>query len=93
MVLPQDKFTDLVNMVLTTTWYTFNSKFYQQIDGIAMRESASSTIAEINMQAHEQTTLSTTFHHVNNLRQNFKFPMVKESNGELAFLNIYKITK
>ena len=23
--IPQDKFFDLVNLVLTTTWYTFNS--------------------------------------------------------------------
>ena len=25
---PQDKFFDIVNLVLTTTWYTFNSQFY-----------------------------------------------------------------
>ena len=34
--IPQDKFLDLVNLVLTTTWYTFNSQFYQQTDGVAM---------------------------------------------------------
>ena len=28
----QDKFLDLVHLVLTTTWYTFNSQFYQQTD-------------------------------------------------------------
>ena len=33
----QDKFLDLVNLVLTITWYTFNSQFYQQTDGVAMR--------------------------------------------------------
>ena len=27
--IPQDKFLDLVHLVLTTTWYTFNSQFYQ----------------------------------------------------------------
>ena len=27
--IDQDKFLDLVNLVLTTTWYTFNSQFYQ----------------------------------------------------------------
>ena len=28
--IPQDKlFLDLVHLVLTTTWYTFNSRFYQ----------------------------------------------------------------
>ena len=26
--IPQDKFLDLVNLVLTTTWYTFISQFY-----------------------------------------------------------------
>ena len=72
MIILQDKFTDLVNMVLTTTWYTFNSKFYQQIDGIAMRQSASSTMAEIHMQPHEQTTLSTTFHHVKKVMEERK---------------------
>ena len=34
--IPQDKFLDLVHLVLTTTWYTFNSQFYQQTDGFAM---------------------------------------------------------
>ena len=26
---PQDKFLDLVHLILATTWYTFNSQFYQ----------------------------------------------------------------
>ena len=60
--IPQDKFLDLVNLVLTTTWYTFNSQFYQQTDGIAMGGPASSTTAEICMQAHECTAISTTLH-------------------------------
>ena len=60
--IPQDKFLDLVNLVLTTTWYTFNSQFYQQTDGIAMGGPASSTTAEIYMQAHESTAISTALH-------------------------------
>ena len=44
--VPQNKFLDLVNLALTTTWYTFNSP-------------ASSTTAEIYMQAHERTAIST----------------------------------
>ena len=28
--IPQDKFLDLVKLVLATTWYTFNSQFYQK---------------------------------------------------------------
>ena len=27
--IPQDKFLDLVHLILATTWYTFNSQFYQ----------------------------------------------------------------
>ena len=60
--IPQDKFLDLVNLVLTTTWYTFNSQFYQQTDGVAMGGAASSTTAEIYMQAHESTAISTALH-------------------------------
>ena len=33
--IPQNKFLDLVHLVLTITWYTFNSQFYQQTDGEA----------------------------------------------------------
>ena len=60
--IPQDKLLDLVNMVLLTTWYTFNSQFYQQTDGVAMGGPASSTTAEIYMQAHENTATSTALH-------------------------------
>ena len=60
--IPQDKFLDLVNLVLTTTWYTFNSQFYQQTYGVAMGGPAYSTTAEIYMQAHERTTISTALH-------------------------------
>ena len=38
----QDKFLGLVHLVLRTTWYTFDSQFYQQIDGVAMGGPASS---------------------------------------------------
>ena len=60
--IPQDKFLDLVNLVLTTTWYTFNSQFYQQTDGVAMGGPVSSTTAEIYMQAHESTAISMALH-------------------------------
>ena len=67
--IPQDKFLDLVNLVLTTTWYTFNSQFYQQTDGVAMESPASSTAAEIYMQSHECSAISTTLHPPKVLRQ------------------------
>ena len=36
MPIPQEKFLDLVNQVLITTWSTFNSQFYQQTNGVAL---------------------------------------------------------
>ena len=60
--VPQDKFLDLIHLVLTTTWYTFNSQFYQQTDGVAMGGPASSTTAEIYMQASESTAITTALH-------------------------------
>ena len=41
MALPHDKFLDLVNLVLTTTWYIFDSHFYQQTDGVVLGGPAS----------------------------------------------------
>ena len=60
--IPQDKFLDLVHLVLTTTWYTFNSQFYQKTDDIAMGGPPSSTTAEIYMQAYERTAITTALH-------------------------------
>ena len=58
----QDKFFDVVNRVLTTTSYTFNVQFYQKTDGVTMRGPASSNTAEIYMQAHKCTAISTALH-------------------------------
>ena len=60
--IPQDKFLDLVNLVLKISWYTFNSHFYKLTDGIAMGEPAYSTTPEIYMQAHEKTAISMAMH-------------------------------
>ena len=57
--ITQDKFLDLVHLVLTTTWHTFNSQFYQQTDGVAMGGPSSSATAEIYMQAYECTAITT----------------------------------
>ena len=57
--IPQDKFLDLVHLVLTTTWCTFNSQFYQQTDGAAMGGIASSNRRETYMQVFEQTAITT----------------------------------
>ena len=60
--IPQDKFLDLVNLVLTTTWYTFSFQFYQLTYGVAIGGPASSTTAEIYMQSHESTAIYTALH-------------------------------
>ena len=62
IAIPKDKFLDLVHLVLTSTWYIFNSQFYQQTDNVAMGGPASSTTAEIYMQAHERTARTTALH-------------------------------
>ena len=53
---------NLVNLVLTTTWCTFNYQFHQQTDSVAMGEPASSTTAKIYLQALEQTAISMALH-------------------------------
>ena len=58
----QDKFLDLVHLVLTTTWYTFKSQFYQETDGVAMGGPASSTTTEIYMKAYKRTAIITALH-------------------------------
>ena len=60
--IPQDKFLDLVHLVLATTWYTFKSQFYQQTDGVAMGGPASSTTTEIYMKAYKRTAIITALH-------------------------------
>ena len=60
--IPQDKFFDLVHLVLTTTWCTFNIQFYQQTHDVAMGGPASSTTAEIYMQAYKRTAVTTVLH-------------------------------
>ena len=62
MAIPQGKFFDLVHLVLTTTWYIFNSQFYHQTDGVTMGSLASSTTVEIYMQAYECTAITTALH-------------------------------
>ena len=62
MAIPQDKFLDLVHLVLTSTWYTFDSQFCQETDGIVMQGSASSTTAVLYMQVYEHTAITMALH-------------------------------
>ena len=47
--IPQGKFLDLVNLVLTTPRYTFNSQFCKQTDDVAMGAPAFLTTTESYM--------------------------------------------
>ena len=58
MAIHKDKFLDVVNVVWTNSWYIFNSKFYQQTDGVVMGGPAFSTTEISHMSAHEQTGIS-----------------------------------
>ena len=60
--IPQDKFLNLINLVLTSIWYIFDIQFYQQTDDVAMGGPPSSTKGEIYVQARERTTTSTALH-------------------------------
>ncbi|XP_057290570.1 uncharacterized protein LOC130613216 [Hydractinia symbiolongicarpus] len=60
--IPIDKLMSLVQIVLTKTWYLFDGNFFTQTDGVAMGGPTSSVVAEIYMQAHETTALTTADH-------------------------------
>ena len=49
------KFYGLVNLVLTTCWYTFSSTFFQQTVSVAMGGPAPSATAEIYILAPKQS--------------------------------------
>ena len=59
VAIPKDKFLDLVLLVLRTSWYTFNSQFYQQTDAVAMGSTACSTTAKMCIQAFEHIAITT----------------------------------
>ena len=58
-MINKDKFLDLINVILTTTWYTFNFQFYQQTDGVEKGRPTSSTTIEFYTQTRELAVIST----------------------------------
>ena len=88
--IPQDEFLDLAHLVLTTTWYTFDSQFYQQTDGVAMGSPASSTSAEIYMEAYERSAITTILHPPKVWKQFFDdiYSILKHTHGENFFHHI-----
>ena len=62
MDIPAEDLLDITEFLLTKTWFLFNGKFLKQTDGVAMGGTASSVIAEIYLQTHKSTALTTTSH-------------------------------
>ena len=57
--IPPTELLEIVEFLLTKTWFKFNGKFLTQKDGVAMGGPASSVVAEIYMQEHDKKSLST----------------------------------
>lgn len=57
--IPPEDVLEITEFLLTKTWFKFNNNFLSQTDGVAMGGPTSSVIAEIYMQAHESTALTT----------------------------------
>ena len=57
--IPPEEFLEITEFVLTKTWFIFNNDILTQTDAVAMGGPASSVVAEIYMQAHRQTALTT----------------------------------
>ena len=58
----QDKFFDIVKLLLTSNWYLFNSQFYQQTDEVLMWMQTTSTVAIIYLKVYEETVVSMAHH-------------------------------
>ena len=64
MSILQDKFLDIVNLILITTLNTLDSEFYEQTGGNAMGGPASSPTAEIYIHAgYEENAISNCTKH------------------------------
>ena len=60
--IPPSNLLEIIEFLLTKTWFIFDGKYYSQTDGVAMGGPASSVVAEIYMQKHEQIAISTADH-------------------------------
>ena len=57
--IPHDSLLDIIEFLLTKTWFKYNDKFLTQTDGVAMGRPASSIVAELYMQHHDRTSITT----------------------------------
>ena len=60
--VPQEKFLDLVNLVLTTNWCTFDFQFYKRSEGVSMEEPASSITTKVYIKTHRKSAKSAVLH-------------------------------
>jgi len=57
--LSTDNILKLVEFCLTTTYFQYGEKFYQQEDGAAMRSPLSPIVANIYMESFEEDAIET----------------------------------
>ena len=49
----------VITFLLTKTWFLFDGTFFKQTDGVALGGPASSVVAELYMQNHDNRALTT----------------------------------
>ena len=59
--IPPNSLLGITEFLLTRTLFRFTEKFLTQTDGVAMGGPASSVVAELYMQHHDQRALIATF--------------------------------
>ena len=56
--IPKNDFRDLLNLATKESFFTFNNKFYIQVDGIAMGSPQGPILANIFLSHHEENWLN-----------------------------------
>ena len=86
----QKNVLDLSEFLLHTTFFIFNSTYYQQTDGVAMGGPPLSIVAEIYMQRTETTALTATSHppKVGERHLDGIFSIIRKSNIHVFFQHI-----
>ena len=84
-VLPPEQITKLVKACLKTTYFVYNSEYYEQLEGAAMGSPVSPIVANIFMEHFEEIALDSRFRlwrrYVDDV-----FCIIKRSNVETALV-------
>ena len=56
--ISKNDFCDLLNLAIKESFFTFNNKFYIQVDGVAMGSSLGLILANIFLSYHEENWLN-----------------------------------